>query len=78
VTANPVLEQLRAMWAEILGVPSVDDDDNFFALGGDSLAAMSLAGRANEAGIDMRMSAVLRHPVLRDLAGSCEPPGPAA
>ncbi|MBI3687580.1 MAG: acyl carrier protein [Actinobacteria bacterium] len=68
---NRLLETLRALWAEVLVVDSVDDEDNFFALGGDSLRAMNLAGRANAAGIGMPMSAVLRHPVLRDLAESC-------
>jgi aryl carrier-like protein len=65
---GPPLDALRALWQDVLGVAAVADDDNFFALGGDSLMAMALAGRAAAAGIDMPTSAVLRHPVLRDLA----------
>ena len=62
------LETLRSLWQDVLGVEAVADDDNFFALGGDSLLAMALADRAAAAGIEMPRSAVLRRPVLRDLA----------
>ena len=34
--------RLRAMWCELLHVDEVYDDDDFFELGGDSLAAIRL------------------------------------
>ncbi|MBC5800016.1 MAG: amino acid adenylation domain-containing protein [Candidatus Eremiobacteraeota bacterium] len=42
---NPLHYQLLAIWEDILGVPDVKIDDNFFALGGHSL----LAARAIDA-----------------------------
>ncbi|MFE0582148.1 amino acid adenylation domain-containing protein [Streptomyces sp. NPDC058874] len=39
-------EQLiAAVWADVLGVPEVAADDNFFHLGGDSLTAVRVVGR---------------------------------
>ncbi|GGN42457.1 non-ribosomal peptide synthetase [Streptomyces fuscichromogenes] len=40
---------LRSLFAEVLGVGEVRGHDNFFLLGGDSLLALRLAGRIQEA-----------------------------
>ncbi|WP_181774388.1 non-ribosomal peptide synthase/polyketide synthase [Amycolatopsis pittospori] len=42
---------LCAVFAEVLGVPELGVDDDFFALGGDSIVAMQLVGRARAAGL---------------------------
>ncbi|MEV7979523.1 condensation domain-containing protein, partial [Streptomyces sp. NPDC086519] len=42
-------EALRSLFAEVLGVGEVLGHDNFFLLGGDSLLALRLAGRIQEA-----------------------------
>ncbi|MDR3436280.1 non-ribosomal peptide synthetase [Telmatospirillum sp.] len=39
-------EILAATWAEVLGYPSVRLDDDFYALGGDSIAGMQIVERA--------------------------------
>ncbi|WP_424638921.1 amino acid adenylation domain-containing protein [Embleya sp. AB8] len=41
-------EALCALYAEVLELPRVGIDDDFFALGGDSLLAMRVAGRARK------------------------------
>ncbi|WP_369201030.1 amino acid adenylation domain-containing protein [Streptomyces sp. PU-14G] len=41
-------EALCALYAEVLGLPRVGIDDDFFAAGGDSLLAMRVAGRARK------------------------------
>ena len=42
-------EQLiAAVWSDVLGVPEVGADDNFFHLGGDSLTAVRVVGRVYE------------------------------
>ncbi|HEY0019307.1 MAG TPA: amino acid adenylation domain-containing protein [Longimicrobium sp.] len=43
-----VEEVLAGIWAEVLGVPRVGVDDDFFALGGHSLRAMQVAARVQE------------------------------
>ncbi|GID90932.1 hypothetical protein Adi01nite_03440 [Amorphoplanes digitatis] len=48
-TAREVL--LCGLFAEVLGAAEVGADDDFFELGGDSITAIRLAGRAKEAGL---------------------------
>ncbi|MFI7221289.1 phosphopantetheine-binding protein [Micromonospora maritima] len=62
------LDVLRRIWIEILEDEDITDDDNFLAIGGDSMMALEVASRARELGLEVSDSAVLRHPVLRDLA----------
>jgi amino acid adenylation domain-containing protein len=45
---TPAEQLLAAIWADVLGVPRVGLDDNFFHLGGDSLTAVRVAGRVLE------------------------------
>ncbi|WP_326954359.1 non-ribosomal peptide synthetase [Amycolatopsis sp. NBC_01286] len=45
---TPDEQLLAAIWADVLGVPRVGLDDNFFHLGGDSLTAVRVAGRVLE------------------------------
>ncbi|GAB3214056.1 non-ribosomal peptide synthetase [Marinactinospora endophytica] len=41
-------EQMCELFADVLGLPRIGADDDFFAFGGDSLAATRLAARAGE------------------------------
>ncbi|MDV5142771.1 phosphopantetheine-binding protein [Streptomyces sp. SBC-4] len=60
---------IAEIWQEVLGVP-VEDDDDFFALGGQSLAAMEVvAAVRRRLGITVRVRVLLEHPVLADFAG---------
>lgn len=43
--ADPVAVQVAGLWEEVLGHRPVQDTDDFFALGGDSLAAVRLLSR---------------------------------
>ncbi|CAG8908849.1 unnamed protein product [Penicillium egyptiacum] len=69
---------LRNCWAEVLARPAetVGPDDNFFRLGGDSIAAMKLAAAASEQGIQLGVSDIFLHPKLSDLALNCSLAGP--
>jgi hypothetical protein len=42
---NRTEETIAAVWAEVLGVERVRADDNFFALGGDSILAITVVSR---------------------------------
>jgi aryl carrier-like protein len=45
---NTIEKLLAQLWEEILSIPRVGVDDNFFTLGGNSLRAMQLATRLNK------------------------------
>nr|POF01389.1 nonribosomal peptide synthetase vlms [Quercus suber] len=61
---------LRGLWAEVLGIASDDigRTDSFFRLGGDSIAAMRLAGAGRRAGVGLTVADIFHHPKLCDLA----------
>jgi amino acid adenylation domain-containing protein/non-ribosomal peptide synthase protein (TIGR01720 family) len=49
----PATEQehaLAAVWCAVLGVPAVGREDNFFALGGDSILSLQIVARLRDAG----------------------------
>ena len=64
------LERLVAeLWCSLLKIDSAAIDDDFFELGGDSLAAMRFAARvAKETGMNVNVRAVFDHPTIRDFA----------
>jgi thioesterase domain-containing protein len=63
-------QEMAAAWAEVLQIPldSIGRDDNFFAIGGNSLLAVQLVERLKPAmpGIDVQL--VFETPVLRKLS----------
>jgi amino acid adenylation domain-containing protein len=61
---------LAALWREVLGVPAVGPDDDFFDLGGHSLLALRLlAGIERRHGRALPLAALLEAPTVRALAG---------
>jgi non-ribosomal peptide synthase protein (TIGR01720 family) len=65
---TPVEEVLCALFAEVLGVGGVSIDDNFFALGGDSILSIQLVSRAYKAGLSITPRAVFQHQCVAELA----------
>src|SRR5262249_42804014 len=66
---GPVLSGLRDVWADLLGVPRVDLDADFFALGGNSLLALRLVNRIRaELGVNLPFGQVFEAPSVRTLA----------
>jgi amino acid adenylation domain-containing protein len=56
---------LCTAWAEVLGVPAVGIDDDFFDLGGDSFLAMRLVRRLGDG---LRVVSLFQHPTVREFA----------
>ncbi|MFD0350671.1 thioesterase domain-containing protein [Kitasatospora aburaviensis] len=58
------------MWAELLELPAVEPDGDFFALGGNSLLALRLINRIRtDLGVELRFGQVFEAPTVRALAG---------
>ena len=70
---TPQEEVLCALFAEVLGVERVGIDDNFFALGGDSIVSIQLVSRARRAGLVITPRAVFQHQTVAALAAAAEP-----
>ncbi|HEX6184596.1 MAG TPA: amino acid adenylation domain-containing protein [Pyrinomonadaceae bacterium] len=65
---TPVEEVLAGVWSEVLGVERVGIDDNYFALGGDSIRSIHLRSLARARGLDVTLQQVFQHQTIRDLA----------
>ncbi len=68
-------QALAALLGELLGrAPgSIGRDDDFFALGGDSILSIQLAARAARAGLELTPAEVFRHRTLAALARAARP-----
>jgi aryl carrier-like protein len=55
----------------VLRVDEVKAEDNFFDLGGHSLAAMRVVSSARERGLDLSLRAMLSDQDLRSIARAC-------
>ncbi|KAK1989626.1 hypothetical protein LX36DRAFT_14473, partial [Colletotrichum falcatum] len=70
--------RLQQLWAGVLGISpdSIAAEDSFLRIGGDSVAAMRLVGRAHDRGFSLSVTDVFRHPRLCDLAKAMRPARP--
>jgi amino acid adenylation domain-containing protein len=58
-------EALRRIWSDVLGHPITDRTAHFFAVGGDSLAALDLIGRVRaDTGVELQLADVIRNPTI--------------
>ncbi|MDP9782555.1 acyl-coenzyme A synthetase/AMP-(fatty) acid ligase/aryl carrier-like protein [Pseudomonas fluorescens] len=64
---------LAALWCELLNVERVGRHDNFFALGGHSLIAMSLVERMRQHRLRVDISQLFTAPTLAGLAAATTP-----
>lgn len=62
--------QLRALWAEVLGLPqeSIHASDNFLQKGGDSIRAITLSSAARREGKTLTVSDIFGNPNLYQMA----------
>jgi amino acid adenylation domain-containing protein len=73
--ARPLSElerRLRQAWGQTLKLDheAIRPTDNFFTLGGDSLAAMRLASVCRTQGLELTVASTFGHPTLSEMAGT--------
>ena len=70
---SPMERAIAAMWRELLGTQEIDLQDDFFALGGHSLAAVRLFARIRkEFGVDLPLATLFKAPTLGALSAWVE------
>ncbi len=71
ISATDTREIIRQVWADFLGNDQIDDDQNFFQLGGNSILATRIVNRLKEhfKGLTLIVADLLRSPSVARLAG---------
>lgn len=64
---SPVARALSKIWCEFLNLEHVGVNDNFFALGGDSILATQIAFKAKQFGFTFHPVQLFRHPTIAQL-----------
>ena len=65
-------QALIALLEELLDITGVDREDNFFAIGGDSIVSVQLAARATAQGMVLTPAMVFQHMTIAELAAAVD------
>jgi amino acid adenylation domain-containing protein len=63
-----VEEVLAGIWAEILELPQISINDNFFEVGGDSILSIRIVAKANQAGLQLTPKQMFEYQTIAELA----------
>jgi len=74
--STPREKVLASIWCDVLQLPAVDVNANFFELGGDSILSLQVVARANQAGVHITARQLFQHQTIAELAAAAA--GPAA
>jgi aryl carrier-like protein len=69
---TPTQRVIASIWCDVLGVPHVGVDDNFFDLGADSVITLEFVGKARKAGLRFTNRQVFEHQTVGALAALLE------
>ncbi|OPZ86371.1 MAG: Gramicidin S synthase 1 [Firmicutes bacterium ADurb.Bin419] len=64
---NDAEKQMARIYSDVLGVEKVGINDDFFDLGGDSIKAIQITSLAEQQGINLAVSDVLRHKTILEI-----------
>ncbi|HEY6804820.1 MAG TPA: SDR family NAD(P)-dependent oxidoreductase [Pyrinomonadaceae bacterium] len=74
VAPRSELEQkLATIWQEMLGIDGISVHDNFFELGGDSVKAIQISVKINEAGLQFTPQQLFQSQTIAELAAVLDP-----
>lgn len=65
---GPVEQCLAEIWAQVLRLPQVGREDNFFEIGGDSIISLQVVSRAQAAGIQLTYRQIFETQTIAALA----------
>jgi amino acid adenylation domain-containing protein/non-ribosomal peptide synthase protein (TIGR01720 family) len=65
---TPTEEQLVAIWSQVLGIEGISIEDNFFALGGDSISIIQVVAEASQVGLQLTPKQLVKHQTIETLA----------
>ena len=68
VELSPLEARIGVLWCETLGIAAVGPDDDFFAIGGDSILALQIIAKARPAGIALTPRLFFDQRTLRAIA----------
>ncbi|GBF80263.1 non-ribosomal peptide synthetase [Aphanothece sacrum] len=72
VPSTEIEKILVEIWQEVLNLKIIGIHDNFFELGGDSILAISIVAKANQAGLQIIPKLLFRHQTITQLASVVE------
>lgn len=58
---------LSEIWQDVLDIPDIGINENFFALGGNSINFVSVVALAHEKGLNFTFQQLFKHPTIQDL-----------
>jgi len=72
VEKEPIVEnEIEIVWKEVLQMDSLNPDDNFFDIGGDSLSSLVLISKINGTlHLNLKVSYVVENPVFKNFIGN--------
>lgn len=70
---NEVEQRLATIWQDMLGIDGVSIHDNFFELGGDSVKAIQISVKINEAGLQFTPQQLFQSQTIAELAAILDP-----
>jgi thioester reductase-like protein len=66
---TPVQRRIAEIWSDLLGLPKIGIEDNFFAIGGDSLSAVQMVAKVREEfGRPISLRGLFERPTIAELA----------
>lgn len=71
---NSVEEKLLQIWKNILKIDDIDINDNFFDIGGDSVAAISMQIEAVKYGLEFEYGDIFAFPTIKQLSANLKTP----
>ncbi|MFP5263076.1 MAG: amino acid adenylation domain-containing protein [Blastocatellia bacterium] len=73
---NETEELLAGVWSQVLKIERVGIDDDFFALGGDSILSVEILSQAQQLGLTFSIQQLFQQPTVRQLASGLKAASP--